>query len=282
MAQLVSGVVNPKVEYLADAPFGGRVYANVTRDDRYLFLSDETAGNITVVDLAQARANGFDSSVVIGRIPVGKSPIALQFSSDQRFLYTTSEAARGMENWPVVCGPEGATATQRHPQGAILVVDVKRATSNPASSVVGVIAAGCSPVRLVTSLTGDTAYVTARRDNALLVFDTKKLLADTAHALIGRVPLGIAPVGVAVVDNGKKVIVGISNRFAGAASDRQVLTVVDASKVGQGAAAILGNIPAGAFPREIRLTADQQTLLLTNYTSKTLEIIDLVRMPLER
>ena len=64
--------------------------------------------------------------------------------------------------------------------------------------------------------------------------------------------------------------------------DRQVLTVIDASRVGQGAAAILGNIPAGAFPRELRATADGRTLLLTNYASRTLEIIDLTRLPLQR
>jgi hypothetical protein len=57
-----------------DAPMAGRVYANVTRDDQWLFLSDESSRTISVVDLRQARASGFDGSAVVGKIPVAELP----------------------------------------------------------------------------------------------------------------------------------------------------------------------------------------------------------------
>jgi len=55
--------------------------------------------------------------------------------------------------------------------------------------------------------------------------------------------------------------------------------VIDASKVDQGAAAIIGSIPAGAFPREMRVTSDGRTLILTNFGSRTVQMIDLARIP---
>ena len=85
---------------------------------------------------------------------------------------------------------------------------------------------------------------------------------------------------VAVVDGGKKVVVGNSNRFANA-NAAQTLSVLDAAKMEQqGADAVLGNIPSGAFPRELSLSADGHTLFLTNARSSSLQIIDVDRLPL--
>jgi DNA-binding beta-propeller fold protein YncE len=142
--------------------------------------------------------------------------------------------------------------------------------------------AGCSPVRLAISPKGDRAYLTARNANALLAFDTKKLVHDPGHALIGKVPVGLSPVGVEVVDRGRRVIVANSNRFVAGSKDKQNLSVINAAKVASGAAAVLGLIPAGGFPRELRVTADGRTLLVTNFTSNTLELVDLTRLPLEK
>jgi DNA-binding beta-propeller fold protein YncE len=134
-------------------------------------------------------------------------------------------------------------------------------------------------VRLVLSPSGDRAYVSARNSNALLVFDTRKLRDDPTNALLGRVPLGTAPVGVAVIDSGRKIVVTNSNRFAADSTDRQTLTVVDASKISTGADAVIGAIPAGAFPREMRVTSDGRVLLLTNFGSRSVQMIDLSHLP---
>ena len=280
--RLISGSSSPVLRYWTDGTGNaGHVYVNVTSNDEYLFVSDEGAGTITVTNLARARASSFSNDFAVGKIPVGVAPIALTFSPDERYLYTTSQVMRD-SGWPVECRPEAnQQAPPDHPQGAILVVDVSLAKTQPSKSVVATVKAGCNPVRLVISPKGEIAYVTARGDHSLLAFDTKRLLRDSTHALIARVPVGTAPVGVEVIEHGHKVVVTNSNRFAGGADDRQTLVVLNASKVAAGAAAILGTIPAGGFPREIRLTPDRLTLLLTNFTSRTLELIDLQRLPLQ-
>ena len=281
--RLISGEGDPVLDYWSDDPtIPGRVYVNVTADDRYLFVSDERTQTITVLNLAQARKSGLAAASAIGKIPVGRAPIALTFSPSGRYLYTTSQAMP-QSNWPLECKPEAAPAgtAPDHTQGAVLVVDVKRAKSDPAKSVIATIQAGCNPVRLVLSPKGKVAYVTARGSNSLLAFSTRKLRRDPEHALIGKLTVGTAPVGMAVIDRGRKIVVTNSNRFAGGADDRQSLTVVDVTKIFSGTATILGSIPAGAFPREMRLTTDRRTLLLTNFNSRTLEVIDLKRLPIE-
>ena len=198
-------------------------------------------------------------------------------------VYTTSQVAPESYGWPSVCHPPASDAARQppdYPEGAILVIDVSRATHDPASAVLGAVAAGCNPVRLVTSPSGDVAYVSARTDNAILAFDTAKLLVDPAHARIGRVPVGDAPVGIAVFNTGTRLAVTNSNRFGSGTTD-QSLTLIDATQIVSGDAAIIGSVPAGVFPRELTLSADKKTLFLTNFGSKNLAVIDVARLPLE-
>jgi DNA-binding beta-propeller fold protein YncE len=153
----------------------------------------------------------------------------------------------------------------------VMVVDVNRAKADPANSAAAKVPAGCSPVRLVLSVQGDKAYVTARGDDALLVFDTAKLLTDPAHSRVSSVTVGRSPVGVALIENGRKAVVANSNRFS-RDKQKQTLSVIDI--IGD-KPMVSGNIPAELFPREMRITADKLTLLVTNFASKTLEVIDL-------
>ena len=282
-ARLIASSPDAVIGYLDDAPMAGRMYANVTLDDRWLFLSDESTRTISVVDLPKARASGFHASAVVGQIPVGRAPIALTFSPDQQLLYTTSQVAPASYGWPPVCTPPASEAARQgsnYAEGAILVVDVARATRDPAHAVIGAVPAGCNPVRLVISRSGDIAYVSARTDNVVLAFDTRRLLADPTKALIGRVPVGNAPVGVALLNEGARLAVTNSNRF-GDRNSAQSLTIVDTTKMSSGEDAILGNVPTGVFPRELRVTENQKTMLLTNFGSKTLAIFDIAQLPIE-
>lgn len=279
-ARLESGRGDPVLGYMSDGDGAGSVYVNVTSDDRTLFVSDEHAQQITVIDLARARQAGYDTSAIVGRIPVGRAPIALTLSPDGRLLYTTSQLAPASYGYAPECRPEGrdASAPASNPPGAVIVVDVARARTDPANAVLGHAPAGCNPVRLVLSPGGDVAYVTARASNAVLAFDTAKLISDPLHARLAEVPVGTAPVGIAVIDGGRRLVVTNSNRFAGDAHDRQVLSVIDATRMTDGAAALLGTFPAGAFPRELRVADDGRTLLLTNYMSRSVEVLDLTRV----
>lgn len=281
---LISGKGEPLLGRISDGAGSASIYANVTADDHFLFVSDERTATITVVNLEKAKASGFTQAAIIGKIPVAISPIAMEFSPDGKYLFATSEVALRGYGWQLQCQPEepaGSSSGQDWPQGVIHVVDLATAETDPAHSVIGRVPAGCSAVRLVLSPKGDVAYVTARNSNAVLAFDVAKLVSDPTHALKGWVRVGSAPVGIAVIEGGTKVVATNSNRFGGRADDRQFLSVIDAAKLVSGAPSVLGEIPAGAFPRELRVTADGKTLLLTNFNSSTLEIIDLERLPME-
>lgn len=283
--RLESGDGDPVLGYIGNGSPVGFIYANVTPDDKYLFASAERAEGVIVIDLEQARADGFKGRGAVAKLDVGSAPIAVTLSPDGRFLYTTSEAALPEWNWPRTCRPENPNAranAPNHPQGAIMVFDLAHALNDSAHAAISRVPAGCNPVRLVLSPSGDVAYVSARDDNALLAFDAQRLAGDTAQALLGRAEVGIAPVGIAVIDSGARVVVTSSNRFGGGASDHQPLTVVDARRLRAGVPAVIGTIPAGAFPRELRLTADGRTLFATNFASRTLEMIDLARVPIAR
>ena len=283
VARMIAKSDDPILGFISDGDFASSVYVNITPDDRFLFVSDENLATITVINLEKARAGGFPQSAIVGKIPTGIAPIALTFSPDGRWLYTTSQVAQKDWGWPIDCKPEGedpSKATPQNPQGAVIVVDVARAESDPASSVVTRVPAGCSPVRLAMTPTGDRVFVTARNSNALLAFDAAKLRTDAPHALVGTVPVGTAPVGVASVDGGKHVLVTNSNRFGADRTARQTLTAIDAAKVAEGRAAVITDLPAGSFPREFGQTPDGRTVFVANYVSNEIEIIDLDRLSL--
>ena len=288
LQRLIMGRTDAILGELRDGGRPVRFYLNASSDDRVLFVSDEGAQTITVVDLAKARASGYGATAVVGRIPVGQLPIALTFSSDQRYLYTTSQIAPARLGWAKECPREGSgpkTAEPVNPQGAVLVIDVERAKIDPENAVVAAAPAGCSPVRLVLSPAGDVAYVTARNSDALLAFDTRMLREAPMSSLLGWVPVGSAPVGVAVVDEGARIIVVNSNRFGGPQTKGHYLSVVEAARMSAGAAAVVGTIPADAFPRELTMTPDRRTLLLTNFASATLQLVDWARavvLPMKR
>jgi YVTN family beta-propeller protein len=272
--RMISDKGDPILGSIATGNEQGSVYVTVTSNDEYLFVSEEQARSITVINLRKARTEGFSPDAIVGKIPVGNDPIALTFSPDERWLYTTSQVGLKKFGWPAECTYAGM-GNQKFPSGAITVIDVAKAKTEPANSVVANVQAGCSPVRLAISPDGKYAYVTARGSNSVLAFDTAKLIDKPTEALIGTVPVGLAPVGVIVVNNGKQVIVTNSNRFASDGSDRQTLTVIDSSKVTSGQSAITRSIPAGSFPREFCLSPNKRTLYVTNFNSKELEIINL-------
>jgi YVTN family beta-propeller protein len=159
----------------------------------------------------------------------------------------------------------------------VSVIDVERAKTDPANSIVAKIKAGCVATRMELSPKGDRLYVTARADDALVVLDTTKFLTDPEHAKIATVPVGKTPTGVSLMDGGKKLVV----TNIGTSDEEQSLTVIDAAKVTSGAAAIIGTIPVGSGPRDASLTNDGKTLFVPNFNSRTLRLIDLARLRMD-
>jgi DNA-binding beta-propeller fold protein YncE len=282
--RMTSAGSDPILGFLRDQRDAGSVYVNVTRDDKYLFVSDEGATSISVIELEKARTNGFDEKAVIGKIPVGEAPIALTFSPDEKLLYTTSELAAKDWGWPAKCKPEGedpATAKIERPEGAIVIVDVEKAKSDPVNAVRARVPAGCSPVRMGITEDGASVWITVRNNDAVAGYDTSKLLNDSEHARIGWVPVGRAPVGLTITRGGRYVVITNSNRFASNANTAQTLTVIDPKRAADGIAAVVGSIEAGAFPREFGSSPDGKTIFLANYLSNTLEVIDAEHLPVK-
>jgi len=278
--RLTSGHKSPVLGYwsdLQDAP--AQVYAGVTADDRFLFVTNEAAGSVAVLDLGRMRHSHFGTATVLGRVRVGSAPVGLAFSADGRNVFVTSQMMED-RGWPQVCRPEGrAAAAPDHTEGAVVVMDVQQVVRAPASAAIKVVRAGCNPVRVVASADGEHVYVTARGSDALLVFNEEQLTDERADAPAVSVSVGSSPVGLAVIDNGAKIVVANSNRFAAPDSHGQSLYVIDSKQVISGAVTTLGLLPAQAFPREIRSTADGRTLLVTNFIGRALEIVDLDRTP---
>jgi DNA-binding beta-propeller fold protein YncE len=291
--RLENGDPSPAFQWVSDGPKAGSVYVNVTADDRTLFVSDESIHTITVIDLEKIRDLGRNSaanmqvinspkggsSAIVGRIPVGISPVALTFSNDGQWLFTTSEVAIPTWRWPRVLEREGAKSGEpKIPEGAVIVIDVAKARTDPANSVLARVPAGGSPVRLALSPDGSRLFVSARNSNAVMVFDTMELVRNPAHAEPLRIPVGTNPVPVILVNNGKLALVGNSNRYSANAAENSSLTVLDTSRIGTQENPVVGSVPCGAYPREFHLAPDGQTLYLTNFRSNTLQVIDVSRL----
>lgn len=275
---LVRGSRGAVLGAIHDPAAVGRVYVTISPDDRLALVADENSRAVSVIDLERARTSGYDAASTIGRIPMGLAPIAMVYTRDGRHVLVTNEVAVAGGPWPRDCPREGPSARSGEtvPEGAIVIVDAERVGTDPQHAVDAALPAGCSPVRLVLSPDGDRAYVTARGSNELRVYDVDALVAHSGRALVARVPVGTAPVGIAAVDDGRRLVLTNSNRFG---SERGSLTVVDAVRVAEGAPAVIGTIPAGIFPRELRVTPDGRTLLLTNFGSRNVQALDLARLP---
>jgi hypothetical protein len=150
---------------------------------------------------------------------------------------------------------------------------------------VATVAAGCEPVRVVTSDNGALVWVTARASNDLLCFAAARLESDPGRALVAITRVGESPVGLAAVAGGSLIVVADSNRFlaAGRHADLSVVSVADSLSqsvaAGHGhAGAVLGRVPSGLFPRDMTVAAGGDMLLVCNYVSGQLEAVDVASL----
>lgn len=257
----------PLLGELRDSQGRQAVYTLISRDGRLLFVSQERAHAISVFDLAKARGDGFRDAGPIGRIPVAAGPVGLAQSPDGRWLYATSEAAPPGAGLPATCKPEVA-AQRMHPPGLLFRIDVAKAAQEPRRAVAGVVAAGCSPVRVAVAPSGAQVWVSARGNDTLLEFQASDLLADSGKAGYASFAIGTSPVGVAVRPDGKQVWVALSARFGGAAAGQLAGVALADGKPGT-----LMKAPAAGFPREVSFLPDGHTLIATLYADEQVELV---------
>jgi DNA-binding beta-propeller fold protein YncE len=233
---------------------GGAIEVVSSPDGRYAFISVEYETRIAVYNLHAALADHFSRSSYIGSIPVGQLVDGLAISPDGRWLYATSEV------------------------GTLSVIRLASAERQPSRSVVSTVPAGCNPTRVVPSPDGRTVWVAARGSNQLLAFSSAKLRTDPAHAQLTVVGVGAAPVGLALINNGREVVVADSDRFQtpGAVAE---LTVVSIAAALAHRSALIGTIPTGTFPRELAVEPNRPTLLVGNFGSNQLQAVNLQNVP---
>ena len=238
----------------------GAAEAAVSTDSRYAFLSVEGAGVVAVFDLRAAVGQGFGSHGFLGSIPVGPGALGITASPDGRWLYEVSESAG---------------ARRARDRGRLNVIDVKRAVSNPAKSVIAMTPAACAPVRVAVSSSGRTVWVTARDGNALLGFSAAALRSNPAHALVSVTRVGNQPIGLAVADGSRRVLVADSN-LSKSRRGRSAVSVVDVSR---GKPTLVGSIPSGGLADAISVSLVGDAALVTHSDSRQLEALALHRLP---
>jgi 6-phosphogluconolactonase (cycloisomerase 2 family) len=251
---LENGGPDPVVGMLADAG-RGQFEVTVSGDDRYVFVTDETTGGLSVFDLATALQHGFSApGVAVGIVPLATGPVGVALSPDGNELYATNYG---------------------DPYGQLWVLDTARAEAGDGrAAVLAHVAAGCQPVRVAVSPDGRTVWVTALQSNALLGFSAADLLSDPSRALQAVVRVGSEPGGLLLVDQGRLALVSNSNRglVLGTGSDvPQTVSIINTAAALAHRSALVGAVPAGLFPRD--LTLDQATgqVLLGNFNSGTVE-----------
>ncbi|MDQ6898068.1 MAG: lactonase family protein [Candidatus Dormibacteraeota bacterium] len=277
VAEAESGAKGAELGSISEPGSPKAIEIAVTTDDRYAFVANENYGTVGAVDLQHVGRGGAPSSALLGEIQVSQGPVGLDsgpvgmaLSPDGRSLYVASRID------PVDGSP--AHECNGYPPGSLAVVDVTRVGRDPSGALLTRRPAGCGPVRVVVSSSGETAWVAAQEGNQVLAFRTASLTADPGSALLATAPVDRAPTGMALIEDDRVVAVTNSNRFQ-APNAPQSFTLLDVGRVLKGQPGLLGTIPVGAFPRELSLESDGRTLLLTNYNSNTVDLFDVRRLP---
>jgi DNA-binding beta-propeller fold protein YncE len=253
--------------YVDDGPNAGTTEVLAAPDGRTAFATDEYLATVSVLRI-QRQPGGAPGAVRAGHIDVDRAPVGMALSPDGTTLYVTSEVAvRGGATADAKgelvrrCGPRGVA------NGTLTAIDVAR------SAVVARLAAGCSPVRTVVTADGATVWVSVRGDDRVVAFDAAKIRTDPTHAAVTQAQVGSAPVGIALLAHDTLLAVANSNRFDPGSST----STASILRLGT-PPSLRGSVATGSFPREFSLSPDGAVLYLTNFRSRTVELIDVTRL----
>ncbi|MFP5268457.1 MAG: beta-propeller fold lactonase family protein [Acidobacteriota bacterium] len=275
-----------KPYFVAQGRSAGAYDVVSTPDGKYLFSANEYGhfqgqrGNVGILAVQSDAAGRVTHAQTIGHIPAGNKVPSLTISPDGARLYIAREIlpTKGVSHFSGMSNPMltkndcvQRIGTPPRPNGLITVVDVKRAIASGSgqSAILSEVAAGCSPVRVIETRDASTLFVSARGDNRILTFSPHLLDSDPEHAFLrGFSSGGVAPVGIRLFAGERRLLVANSNRFVDSNGGVAILDVSRPEQPG-----IVETIPAGEFPRNVNLSPDGRFLYLTDYTSRTLEVI---------
>jgi DNA-binding beta-propeller fold protein YncE len=107
--------------------------------------------------------------------------------------------------------------------------------------------------------------------------DVAKILHGDLEASIGAVAVGPNPIGLALVDHDQLAVVSNSNRWAKEQTP-QTMSVIDIAGDHRRKPVVLGRIPVGVFPRDIAVSPDGRTVVVSNFGSNSLTLLDVSKL----
>ena len=282
----LEGKADPHVLGQGDHP--GSSFLAVTPRGDTLFVANQTlhGGSVGIIAIRRS-PKGQPVPQAIAQLPTPSSPAGIILSPNGTRLYAVDQflpAKELRDRLPGHDTPElqhgdcfetpGSTPNLN---GGLFVIDVTRASAPPTDysaqhdrdATITQINAGCGPVREAVSSDGRTVYVSARDDDAILVFDAAALEHDPAHAFLRTFTTnGITPVGLALFDHDSKLLVANSYRYSVAPGNATVVDLTNPT-----APKFLQTIKTGNFPRDITVSPDGRSMLLTVYLEDQLMLL---------
>jgi DNA-binding beta-propeller fold protein YncE len=240
----------------------------VTPDDRYLIASHHSTAWLSVVDLMRVRSEGASAAAIVGSLATGEFPSSVRLSRDGRSLYLLNRAPDQVTS-PVMC-QDGESGSYR--VAGISRLDLGRLLSG-ADPFVSHVPVGCGVWVMTLSPSGARAYAALHARGEVLAFEMPPAGSEAPPRLVGTVPVGAGPREIAVIDDGRTILVAHeSSRF---------VTVIDAARIESGASAVRGMIPAGTNVTGLTVSADGRALFVPNRAERTVQVVDLSRLSLE-
>lgn len=321
-------IPQPSVENCQGQDPPGTFDLAVSPNSQFAFLANEygtlagkppepgAGGTVGVIRLQTPGDPGY--SVYI---PGGATIAGVTMSKDGKRLYVTaevstterlcglslSEPCNNPTNLPKLLGSEllkeegcyqkDLTGPGK-PNGLLTVFDVQKLKQGKGqNAIIGSIAAGCSPVRVVESKDAKTIWVAARGDNTVLSFDVAKLTSKNVNTVnasfLGSASSGgTAPVGMALFSRGRLLAVVNSNRF-NRPTGTSSLAIFDARdkllrKVAELDIPPMSEVPVttnhpdisspvegylSSFPRNVEVGADGETLYVTKFVGGEVMVV---------
>lgn len=230
----------------------GAAEVAVSADSRYAFVTLEGAGRVAVFRLTALNGAAHSANAYLGAVPVGAGALGIAPSPDGRVLYEVSESALGSV-------------------GALNVLDVARAVTDPAAAVVASVRVSCAPVRVAVSPDGARVWVTARDGNAVLGYSAPRLLTDPAHALLSVTRVGARPLGIAVTPDGRRLLVA----DMGQRGDAEGVSVIDTAGA---TPSLIGTVRTGTLADAVAIDSRHRRALVTVPDANR---VDLIRLDLK-
>ena len=267
-----------------DRPGSG--YLAATADGATLFVANETlnGGSIGVIALRRdpkgqlapqpvAQIAAPDGTPSVALSPDGSRLYAVAEVFPQHWSERLSGQIPDLQRTNCFAGPN----TPPEPNGGLFVFDAAAAAAPPTDyspnhnrdAILNLVNAGCSPANVAVTADGRTVYVVSRGDDAVLAFNAPALEADPAHAYLRSIDSGgEAPVGLALFDHDRKLLVANSDRFTHATGNATLIDISNPAKP-----IPIQTIHTGDFPRNITVSPDGRTLLLTVFLGDELMLL---------